>query len=265
MGSEEESVRRDVPPSLDELFAVVLWSRLGGKRVRWDTSRKEWLCSSDWGIGFRRQEPRHRIGDGEWSMWSQVHDPEEADIERVVALADGLVRDRICQWCGHAELRLHGVAPDVYGRPSLVCVLRPDPTCVSSYGGGGRAKHWGSRSGCQSVRGGAVHAPHDWALRAGYMLYGEPLDALDVFDRDWCSKCSGTAWNVWNHAERSLREKHGRDAEELEIRRWIEKRERRDAEGEWLGVVIHEMGDRTPTQLRAALRASWNAEDHDEE
>jgi hypothetical protein len=56
---------------------------------------------------------------------------------------------------------------DVFGRPTILCLMRPDPVVVASFGGGSRAKHWGSPYGCQSVRGGSIHRRDDWMLRVG--------------------------------------------------------------------------------------------------
>jgi hypothetical protein len=136
--------------------------------------------------------------------------PSHDDLASAVTLVERLRRAGICQRCGHEEVTLHGVAPDVFGRPTLICVLRPNPTMVSSSGGGGSKKHWGGPGGCRST---ALHVDCEPDLGyavVGHSLYGEPLTSFQVFEMPWCSRCTSTGWNMRNYASTDLERELGR-------------------------------------------------------
>lgn len=250
-GSEQGSDRE----RFDDLFAVVLNADYGGDRVRWDAEVQEWLCSDEWGYGFRRQEAPHRVGTGEWTMRSRVYGPSVSDVQKAHSIVADLVRDRMCQWCGRGEVRFHGIAPTVFGDPELVCLFRADPRCVASFGGGGRAKHWGSTWGCRYVRGESVGVPGRLTLKSGYLLYGEPLDAFEVFDRPWCNTCTGTAWNVWTQEVNRLRDALSREPEADEVLGAILEREQHMRKADWLCVLLRELDGRSVAQIRAEIGA----------
>jgi hypothetical protein len=86
----------------------------------------------------------------------------------------------------------HFVAPDVFGKPAMYCVQRPDKSVVASSRGSGEKKHWGSIWGCQAVE------PEFFTDRwdGEHVYYGEGMVASDVRDRSWCSRCTGSADNI---------------------------------------------------------------------
>lgn len=142
--------------------------------------------------------------------------PSPDELAAAVALASKVTAPRkpfFCQRCWQSSPAFHFIAPDVYGEPELYCVQIPSFAVVDSAGGSGDLKHWGSPFGCQSVEyaidsdlyvGGQYIGP-----LAGY-VYGRPLPAEEVINRDWCSRCQGRAQNVRSNA--SLR---GEDETEL--------------------------------------------------
>jgi hypothetical protein len=72
----------------------------------------------------------------------------------------------------------------------LYCVQRSDKTVVSSSGGGGSMKHWGSIFGCHAVKSQFwLDDARDDEDREEHVSYGEGMVASDVRDRDWCSRC----------------------------------------------------------------------------
>jgi hypothetical protein len=95
------------------------------------------------------------------------------------------------------------VEPDVDGDPGIYCLQVPAYNVVDSSGGSGRVKHWGSPFGCQSVElyidsYAFSRSPHIGPLAA--YLFGQPLPADEVINREWCSRCAGGAANVRSNA-----------------------------------------------------------------
>jgi hypothetical protein len=182
--------------------------------------------------------------------------PTQDDLAAAVALFERLSRVGICQHCGHSEVRLHGIAPDVFGHPTLICVLRPDPTMVSSSGGGGKKKHWGGPGGCTSTR---VHVVYEDALGytgVGHFLYGEPLTSFQVFEMAWCARCTSTAWDILSRTQVHLRNELGREPTAAEEREHLNDRLHQRVRGDHLRYVLDAMEDRSRDQLLEELRAA---------
>lgn len=206
-----------VPEVLSRLFTAVFRSEQRGDDVCWNRHDRSWLIRSPWGPGFVAQEPPRLVGSGDFSFMMRVHFPSTEDILTGVRLAENLSKNRYCAHCGDPRIQFHAVLPDVYGDLVLRCLLRPDPGAVSSFGGNGQAKHLGSPFGCSSVRGGPIHRQDDY-LEVGHYRYGEPLTTMEAIDRRWCSRCAGTAANVWNNQSESLRQVLGREPSTEEVR-----------------------------------------------
>jgi hypothetical protein len=173
-----------LPDGLDDLWAVVVNEYCGGgTRLLWSPEYHVWLPSRTYGAGFRAGPVDSYEGR-----------PCDDELVGAAKLAETLLRQRICQRCGLTELRDHFVAPDVFGMAALYCVQQPDPRVVSSFGGNGTRKHWGSRFGCSAVRS------EHFTDRQGHdhVDYGEGLVAAKVRDWEWCARCTGTAGNLSN-------------------------------------------------------------------
>ncbi len=181
--------------AFSKFYAVVLDHGAGsGHRVRWSRTHKAWLCSRD--------TPHDCWVDSPGETDGRPDAPSEADRAAAAVLALEVTRPQrtwMCQRCWHADPGLHFIAPNIYGGPEVYCVQVPSYTVVDSAGGNGRAKHWGSPFGCQSV-----HHDIDWERQrpgeyigplAAY-VFGMPLPAEEVIARGWCSRCQRAAHNV---------------------------------------------------------------------
>ena len=93
-------------------------------------------------------------------------------------------------------------------------------------------------------------------MRVGHYLYGEPLTAFEVIDRDWCSRCAGTAHNIYYHWAEQLERRLGREPEPDEIRRVVAADESRRAKGDRWRHVLGEVGDRSRAALLAEMEAA---------
>ncbi|BCB83126.1 hypothetical protein [Phytohabitans suffuscus] len=167
---------------LDQLWAVVAYDRRGaGRRVRWSATHRYWLPSRAYGTGFVTEPIDNNDGQ-----------PSEESLPPIRALVQTLLRDRICQRCGLSDLEDHFVAPGIHQDLALYCVQLPDPSVVESFGGGGDRKHWGSIYGCSAVK------PYYFTDSHGeeHVTFGGGMVASLVRDREWCSRCAGTAWNI---------------------------------------------------------------------
>lgn len=183
------------------LYAVVLHHSVGsGYRVRWSPEHGGWLRSKDW-------SPYSR---GRWAeVPEEIHGrpdaPTEPDRAAAVALASQVCQPQTtwtCSRCGLREPRLHFIAPNLLGEPELYCVQVPSYAVVGS-GGQSHVKHWGSPFGCQAVKSSiavddGTGSPYIGPLAA--YVYGDPLPAEEVINRDWCSRCVGFAHNVRDNA-----------------------------------------------------------------
>jgi hypothetical protein len=211
-----------LPDKLTDLHAVVLLGQYaGGDAVRWDRQTSTWWRANRWrNGGFATQEPP---ATDDTSPTSKLYrtppaSPAQDHLEASIRLVERLERDGICQHCAHEHVQLHGIAPDVFGTPTLICVLRPNSTMVSSSGGGGSKKHWGSPGGCTSTK---LYVQREEAFgyaEVGHVLYGKPLTSFQVFDLPWCARCASTAWNMYNYAHRGLEQDLGRPPTEDETR-----------------------------------------------
>jgi ribosomal protein L37E len=187
-----------------QLHAVVLDHEMGsGQRVVWSKEHQGWLRNRDWAQSLDREfwieEPGLTFG--------RPDNPIEAQLSAAVDLAQRVVRSEstwFCQRCGQTAPELHFICPNIYCEPEIYCVEVPSYGVVESHGGNGQVKHWGSPYGCQSV---------DVVFDSGYVApyigpralypFGRPLPANDVITREWCSRCSGAAYNVRDHASRT--------------------------------------------------------------
>ena len=61
------------------------------------------------------------------------------------------------------------------------------------------------------------HIPGRFYAPAGHYLYGKPLTTVEAIEREWCSKCSGTAQNVREHLREILTESLGHPATAGEV------------------------------------------------
>lgn len=170
-----------VPDSFDRLWAVVVHDSPGGRRLIWSSEHRTWLPEYDFRDGFVATP-----------LGSLTFAPASGEVGAVVPLTERLLRDRICQHCGLADLEDHFVAPDVFGEPSLLCVQMPHPQIVGSSGGNGARKHWGAIDGCSAVRG--TFSTASWGEEQ--IDFGTPLVASHVRDWEWCSRCAGAAGNI---------------------------------------------------------------------
>lgn len=133
--------------------------------------------------------------------------PAEDDQIASLALANSVLnpdgQSFFCQRCWTSSPGSHFITPDVHGDAELYCLQMPAYSVVDSSGGSGQVKHWGSPYGCHSVdqsvdTSSAGREPY-LGPRAAY-VFGRPLPADEVINRDWCSRCSGFASNVRNNA-----------------------------------------------------------------
>jgi hypothetical protein len=146
-------------------------------------------------------------------MWGNPDAPTEEDRAAAAMLALTVVGPSwFCQRCLQSDPGLHFIASDVFGRPAVYCVQVPSYSVVNSSGGGGDRKHSGRPWGCRSV--GSWIDPD---ARAAY-VYGQPLPAEEVINREWCSRCQSAAANVVDNAAAQ-----GESATD-----WDEERTRRD-------------------------------------
>lgn len=192
--------------SWSQLYAVVLnHQRFSSDRVRWNNEHQAWVGVRDFDRSLNYPWKSH---PGTTAGFEDRPSDDDLIAARK-ALEDWLEKHQGyagCERCGSLELKLHFIAPDVYGDPKVYCVQRPSYSVVESRGGSGRLKHWGSPYGCQSVEAhldrGSWSDAKRWT-RAAY-LYGNPLSAEQVINRDWCTLCTRTAGNVRsNSAERN--------------------------------------------------------------
>lgn len=176
--------------AFSKLYAVVLdHDRGGGMRVKWSLEHTAWIRNRDYSRDGWRQSP---------DTAGTVDVPTDDDRVLALALATGAAQ-AWCQRCGLTDPHMHFIAPNIYGEPTLYCVQAPCPEVVNSKGGGGRVKHWGSPFGCQAVdyiidSDGGPASPHIGPV--ALHIFGQPLVAEDVIDRPWCSRCTGSAFNV---------------------------------------------------------------------
>jgi hypothetical protein len=169
----------------DRLWAVVALESLdtahtSGRRLVWSPEHQAWRNAYNYGAPGFFPEPANGQPNADY-------------VASTLALLD-----RTGDYCPYAPQRReqcglpiagdHFVAPGVCGEPVLYCVQRPDKTVVSSFGGGGNMKHWGSIFGCHAVK------KQFWRDTAWddeeHVSYGEGMVASAVRDRDWCSRCT---------------------------------------------------------------------------
>lgn len=183
-----------------------LTHRIGsGQRVLWSPAHNAWTRNKDYAryLGEPwRSEPGEAFG--------KADAPYEDELVAALVVAGGVVAPELsrfyCEYCFRSEAQAHFIAPNVNGEPSLYCVQSPVYSVVESSGGNGRVKHWGSPFGCQSVEhhissGGDSRDPYIGPVAA--YVYGRPLPADEVINREWCSRCVGAAHNVHNNAAAS--------------------------------------------------------------
>jgi hypothetical protein len=196
-------VTRDGVDVLSRFYAVVLNHFAGaGRRVRWSPTHRAWLQS----------HPYARHGTRPWlaspgETFDLPDAPYEDELTAAITLAHRVTAPSrspwFCQHCWQTTPAIHFIAPDIHGDPELYCVQTPSFAIVDSSGGSGTVKHWGSPFGCQSV-GSSIDSElygrgEYIGPLAGY-VYGRPLPAEEVINRDWCSRCVGTAHNVRTNA-----------------------------------------------------------------
>jgi hypothetical protein len=174
-------------PVFDRLWAIVAYesidtAHISGQRLLWSPEHQAWRRAYSYGATGFSPEPTNAQPDAQY-----------------VASALALL-DRTGDYCPYAPQRReqcgqpiagdHFVAPGVCSEPVLYCVQRPDKTVVSSFGGGGNMKHWGSIFGCHAVKSQFwLDDAWDDEDREEHVSYGEGMVASAVRDRDWCSRC----------------------------------------------------------------------------
>lgn len=191
---------------LSQFYAVVLNHRMGsGQRVRWSPPHDAWTSNKDYA---RYLDDPWRSEPGE--VFGQSDAPYENELVAALVVAKRVVapgRNRFyCEYCFRDDAQAHFIAPNVADEPTLYCVQCPAYSVVESSGGSGRVKHWGSPFGCQSVEhhissGGYSRDPYIGPVAA--YVYGRPLPADEVINREWCSRCVGAAHNVRTNAAAS--------------------------------------------------------------
>ena len=180
-------------------YAVVLHHQSGaGRRVRWSPQHGAWVRSSDYA----------RYGRDPWldepgEVYGKPDAPTEQDRAEAASLAHSVIspetRPFFCQRCWRSDPGSHFIAPDVYGEAELYCLQVPAYSVVASSGGSGTVKHWGSPFGCHSVK---HNIDSDLGGRGPYIgplaayVFGHPLPADEVINREWCSRCAGSANNA---------------------------------------------------------------------
>jgi hypothetical protein len=211
----------DVLDMFSAFYAVVLYHQVrSGLRVRWSPTHTAWVRSA----AYSRYMPDPWL-DIPGEVYGHVDAPTEEDRAAAISLAASVIRPErspfLCQRCGLGESRNHFIAPDVNGDPELYCLQVPAYSVVGSSGGTGRLKHWGSPYGCHSVK---YSIDSDAYARRSYIgplaayVFGAPLPADGVINREWCARCTGTAANV-----RSNSAGQGEDAID-----WIREEVRKD-------------------------------------
>lgn len=191
---------------LSQFYAVVLNHRMGsGQRVRWSPAHDGWTSNKDYARYLHNpwnSLPREVFG--------QADAPYEDELVAAIVVAKRVIAAAgsrfYCEYCFRDDAQAHFIAPNVVGEPTLYCVQSPSYSVVESSGGNGRVKHWGSPFGCQSVEhhissGGYTRDPYIGPVAA--YVYGRPLPADEVINREWCSRCVGAAHNVRANAAAS--------------------------------------------------------------
>lgn len=184
-------------------YAVVLDHAKGsGRRVRWSPSHDAWLRSEGYGRYMQHpwlNEPGETYGSADA--------PTEEDQAAAIALANKVIhpdgRPFFCERCHKSDAASHFITPNIHSEPELYCLQAPTCSVVGSSGGGGLLKHWGSPFGCQSVKhwidtGDLGRTPFIGPLAA--YVFGRPLPADEVINREWCSRCAVAAENVRHNA-----------------------------------------------------------------
>lgn len=191
--------------AFSQFYAVVLDHEAGGSyRVRWSSRHAAWLSTYPYASPGRspwHDEPRETLG--------RPDAPDEESRQAALALARRVTHPPVgqpfyCQQCWQHRPDAHFIAPDVHGSPTLYCVQVPSYEVVDSFGGNGQKKHWGSPFACHAVKSeidpGLVRDPRIGPVAA--YVFGRPLPADEVIDREWCSRCLGAAENVRSNAAR---------------------------------------------------------------
>lgn len=202
------------------------------------------------------QEPPS--GDSIYEIRLRVPDPEplQQAADAVEACKNATY---VCEWCGMRDLSFHVIVPDIFGNSVIRCVLRPDPTTVNSSGGGGEKKHWAYAAGaCPSVKSGQTRAPGDYyGPLVSLDLFGEPLTTMEALDRRWCSKCVNAAWTQRGNRRHDLETALGRDITADELHQFEMASHRHASESQLLRQLRAALDERGITDLRAAIRDSW--------
>jgi hypothetical protein len=199
-------------PVFDRLWAVVAYesmdtARISGQRLLWSPEHQVWCRGYSYGAPGFSPEPTNAQPDAEYVAGAL------ALLDRAGDYCPYLPRRRT--QCGQPIKGDHFVAPGVCGEPVLYCVQRPDKTVVSSSGGSGNMKHWGSIFGCHAVKS-RFWFDDAWeeADREEHVSYGEGMVASDVRDSAWCSRCarvgepdSAAVYARADEAERDLLER----------------------------------------------------------
>jgi len=189
----------DVHDLFPKFYAVVLHHWAGsGLRVRWSTPHQSWLRSVDHSR-YRRSAWTSEPG----MLHGKPDRPDTTEQTTACSVAGTAIGQdetpHFCPRCWREDPQSHFIAPDVYGEPELYCVQVPAYSVVDSSGGAGVLKHWGSPFGCQSVKGTieSSELPRESHIGpAAAYVFGTPLPADEVIDREWCSRCTRAAENV---------------------------------------------------------------------
>lgn len=233
---------KQAPPAND-FFAVVLLAD-SGRRLKWNGVTQDWDREDGAGGVFLRQKPTHTVGSGDFMITVRREAPSE-EAQAVVATLNSRIRERGCEYCHIQSAAAHAIAPNLIGDPGLLCVFRPDPEAVMSFGGNGRAKHWGSPYGCHFVKPAPVSG-RTWGVSYGFHLYGDPVSTYDAIDLPWCSLCVDAA-----HARQYVSVK----AESPDQLRAVEDDEHLKRRADLLRMLLDELGDRTRDELVQEMRA----------
>lgn len=179
-----------MPKAFDQLWAVVTYQSYGGgDRLLWSSEHQTWLLSLPYGAGF--------VSSPVDGFTGRPYDDEVAAVPR---LADELLTRRICQHCCLSDLEDQFVAPDMFGDAAMYCVQRPHESVVSSFGGSGTRKHWGSLHACSAVKPRFLFV-REWDEEE--VDFGEGLVASHVRDWAWCDRCTNAARNIATAAEQA--------------------------------------------------------------
>lgn len=196
------------PDGLESTFALVTPSADDTEELRWNRVTESW----DVRAGYRDRF----LPAAEAHVYGSVM-PSTEWLTRAAQLLPKAART-YCAHCHLIDTEAHAIVPDIWGEPQLLCVFRPDPAVVESFGGNGQRKHWGSRYGCASVAGTAVQG-REWGPTYGRFRYGMPVTTHDAVEWRWCSRCQGTAWNVRNRIKTGLEESLRRTPSSDEVSR----------------------------------------------